>query len=359
MQSSAQGATARPLLRLFNEEAAAVEPHCGDGKLSPQMRLRAFFEAWFVPIAMRKASTSHVQLFLDSLDWWERLTEDPPLIGIGERTLADFAGRLEAATYRRGRLGSERRLSAKTIENHLTRIDRIITRAGPKLGKNRPGARLLDDPPAVIIERADLDTLPPFTWQQVQDIFAAIPTRSRPATLTVAAVDFWSALLSAFLYTGWRRLTVFSLDWSMLEMPETDPWWIEAPPEIVPKTRKRSRRVVHPVLREALLAIRPREPVGLIFEHGYHKRTLHDWHAALQRKAGITRPLGWNAWRRTHDMLMQTAGYDAAVELGRAALDHSDVRTTTTHYYDAVNDFIPRLPAVALPRGERQRRLFD
>jgi hypothetical protein len=108
-----------------------------------------------------------------------------------------------------------------------------------------------------------------------------------------------------------------------------------------------------------LLRIRPSSPTGLIFPHGYHPRTLHDWHAALQTKAGIGQSLGWNAWRRTHEMLMQTAGYDVAVELGCAALDHSDKRTTTSHYYDAVNDFLPRLPAVDLPGGDRQGRLFD
>jgi integrase len=353
--------TAQPSLRLFSPEAenSALETLRVPGELSPAMRLSEFFREWFLLVVLRKASASNMGLFGKSVDWWVELTGDPPLCEISELTLAEFAGRLEQTTYRRGRAGIDRRLSAKTIENHLTRIDRILTRAGPKLGKNRPGAKLLADPPAIAIDKVDTDTLPPFSWEQVQTVFAEIPHLARPSSLDITATDWWCGALSSFLYTGWRLTTVLSLDWSMVDMPDDAAWWIEAPASIVPKTKKASRRIVHGVLREALLRLRTPAASGLIFPHRHNVRTLHDWHHALQLRAGLPQPLGWNGWRRTFAMLMQTAGYQTAVDLGQAALDHSDAKITRDHYYDPVNDFIPRLPAVTLPSGgARQLCLF-
>lgn len=352
---------ARPVLKLFSADEAEDEqvPCRIDGEASPAMRLREFFLEWFLPVRMRKASDATIRMFVETLDWWERLTIDPPLVETTEITLAEFAGRLERATYKRGLRGKARSLSAKTIENHLTRIDRLLTAAGPKQGKNRPGANLLSDPPALQIDKAQTERLDPFTWAQVERMFAEIPHLTRPSSLEIAAVDWWCGALACYLYTGWRKRTVFSLDWSMVEMPEDGPWWIEAPAAIVPKTKKSSRRIVHGVLREALLRIRPAQPQGPIFPYRHNERTLHDWHGDLQQRAGIAETMGWNAWRRTHAELMGQTGYHAAVELSRQSLDHSDASITTASYTDPVNQFLPRLPAVELPGGDsRQLTLF-
>lgn len=348
-------------LRLVRAED--FETSAESSGLTPQMSLRDFFSRWFLPIVLRGEKTnaaSTIRLFEDSLEWWERITGDPPLRLIDDYTLAAFHEGLRAATFRRGKLGREKPLSQYTILRHLKHVQQLLERAGPQIDPRKPAKQLVGILPRYRLSKPIAKPKPHFTLEEAQKVVAA------SIDLTVQMVPgystplFFRGLIGMAFVSGYRVGTLMALEWPWL-VEKPDGWWIEAPSEAVPKTGKWKDVALPGWLAEALLAF-PRK-ARKIFPWHCHDDHLDKVHYRLQALARV-RPdqqlLGWNAWRRTHATQMAALGAGFALSISQRALDHGDARTTSGHYVDVENLLRRQLPPLwdGPPVPDRQQRLF-
>lgn len=331
--------------------------------LSAQMSLRDFFRIWFLPIVLRgekRNAEATIKLFEDSLEWWERITGDPPLRLIDDYTLASFHEGLQKATFRRGKLGRDKPLSAYTILRHLKHVQQLLERAGPQLDPRKKSKELVGILPRYRLSKPAAKPKPHFSIDEAKKVVAA------SLQLTVAMVPGYSTplyfrgLFGLAFVSGYRVGTLMDLEWPWF-VERADGWWIEAPAEAVPKTGKWKDVALPGWLADALLAM-PRLS-RRIFPWGCHEDHLDKVHYRLQKLAHI-RPnaplLGWNAWRRTHATQMASLGAGFALSISQRALDHGDARTTSGHYVDVENLLRRQLPPLwdGPPIPDRQQRLF-
>lgn len=177
----------------------------------------------------------------------------------------------------------------------------------------------------------------PFTLDEARQIVAAadrFPRRCGRSDWPAV----WRGLLSALYVTGHRIGTVLAVERSMFRPMGTD-YQLHLPAALVPKTGKAAVQRVPAWCAGAILALPGHRPLSL----GIDRRHLARLHAELQRLAGVA-PLSWQAWRRTHAAMMQRLGLGFALNCAAASLQHSDWRTTATHYWDITEEVRLRLP---------------
>lgn len=338
-----------PRPRLFAPDAPPAAPRLTGG-ITCLMSLFEFYEQWFRPIVLkaeRESSRATLASYGQSVEWWERLTGDPPLRQVNEFVIAQFAAGLREATYRRGLSGKPRKLARETQKKHLKNIRTILFRAGPTRDPNRPAKALLAKTPLVRVPSVPVVRKRSFTAAECLAIAGAAERMVRPSTPDVPARDWWRCWLALHFYTGQRTGTIRKLTWANVKRDERGQHWLHIAAEQVTKTDKAVRVIVHPQLLEAMQAMRrgtsPAEP--LLSQPHTHK-WLADLHERLQKLAGIAddKILSPHAWRRTHADALARIGLAAVTEICRQSLDHADGRTTTGHYVDLANKFRLRLP---------------
>ncbi len=401
----------------FRDPAAATATN---GELSPRMTLGQFFEKWFLPKVLepKGVTDSTIGGYIDTLNWWSELTNDPPLSAIDESVISQFQTRLRKEGFIRGRFAKNRPLSPFTRHKHLRNLRAMLTRIGPAFTPGKRAAAIVGSVPYFEIR----ETMPamrprsPFTIDQARQIYAAAggmtwlqPLGGPPlycrkrnrtgrdsaftkirgkqihlgvydspeshahfrdavklwkeAAPTVAhhlpgvpASDWWRALISLLYYTGLRTGTALRLEWTMVKERQ-DGWCIEVPAGIV-KTRKWVDQFLHPAAYGALEKIR-QPGVSLLLPWPFHYRTFTKQHYELQRLAGIGKEeqLAPHAWRRTHGTEIARLGLGVGMEAARMALGHSSVNVTGRHYVDLIRELILQLPRLDWPAGaSRQAR---
>lgn len=380
---SGQPAKSPALLKLYNPAEAHGHEIDSSGVLSPSMQLPDFFEHWFLPIVLidaTDASPGTVQIYRDSLAWWQRLTQAPTLRQIDEFRVASFNAGLKTATYTRGKFGLPRPLRLATANKYQRCIKAILSRLG-RGTPQRPGKEILRTTPLLTIHRPPQPRVKrAFTLAEARRIVAACEEASHwkrrpgrppahPAALAAYERDpvaWHQAALGLLFYLGVRSGTALRVEWQMLQ--RDDDWFaFDLPAEIVEKTGKGLRRPVPASLLralerlagESLASVVERQRSGLIlpWPHCYeHFATCHD---RLQAAAGIP-PERWlspQAWRRTNAQQLGLVGAKAAVKVARQGLDHADESTTTGSYVDVAVYFM-MLPDILPERVDHDQMLL-
>jgi len=362
-RSSALPDSSGSFLRLVLPDEVACEPEEEGriGEVSLNIRLRLFFNRWFRPIVIEGGGRSEGTLcgYLELLGWWERLTPDPPLRLIDDFQIAEFCKRLRQAKYRRGKLGTDRPLSASRVWLLLRNLRTVLRRIGPQRDDN-PTAGLAWKMPAVPGEKPETDLKESFTLDQARSIVAASKWMDSPRLEGVAAPEFWRALLAWYYVTGLRRGSLLAVEWSMIA-DRREYRLVTVPCAAVQKTKKPSRLWI-PQWAWQSVAHWPRsQPVVFVWPHD--EDHLNDLHYKLQSLAGIpdNEQLSIQGWRRTHGNMMGECGLDLAQGIAQRALQHGDGRTTKASYADFENRIRLKLPALwdeGPPIDDRQKVLF-
>lgn len=337
--------------------------------------LRQFYELWFEPEVLRRerrSSESTITNYRQKIDWWEKLTSNPPLSAITRETLADFRDALRDATFTRARSrpGKPARrypLSEARQAGILRDIRAILFRAGPDVDPKRPAKGILPKVPHIAVAKVDCDPKPAFSLERARRIAAACPLMTRPVVRGVESGKWCYGVLCGFAHTGLRREDVVTLAWSMFEERE-DGIWLSLREQ---KTRKRATIFVHPELWLALQAIRTGSEFVFSIDrpHSSRRRQAKRISGArvaellfeLQDLAGIPKPQQQSphAWRRTHLNWLDQAGYSAHREVLRSAANHADAATTEGSYVDLKNNFRRRLPWLCPANNPDARSRFD
>lgn len=360
---ASHAASASRNLRLFSPEEdlpsyLSMPLPAGGGGISAQMTLSEFFEQWYVPIAMRDRAQSTIQLYRNSIAWWVRITGDPPLDQIDEFTLNLFSDGLAIGTFRRSRraAGIEHPLQPHTAAKHQRQIAAILAGAGPRKRRDRPAKSLLAEIPFMPPSTAEHVLKPCFTLEQMRAMANEAQHTSRPRLPGIPPSAYYRGLFAFLFGVGHRLGTTWRIEWSMLT-EQADGWWVDVPRELVPKTEKKSRRAIARWVAESVIHW-PRRSAR-IFACGLKVGAIRTRHEAMQERAGIVPLLELQAWRRSYTKQMGLHGLEPATKIMQQALDHSDSRTTTTHYADLADDVRRRLtcPWADLP-AVRERTLF-
>lgn len=358
------GAALRVRAELIESENDANRP-----PLSRETTLTLFYQHWFLPVVLEAAERRQGTLdnYRNTLQWWALLTCDPPLCAIDDQLIAGFVAALKKTGYRRSPDGQFYPLSSMTIRGHVTRLSSMLTRAGHHAPRRGPCARLLTHLPSVPHVRAVSRQKPRFTLEEARQIAAACSSMVKPDVtpmqrpLCLSAAKWWRAFIGLLFYTGLRSGTIMQLRWRHLcELDGHE--YIDVPASIT-KAGKSLRIAIHPQLSGVLKLRAGVTGEHLILPRLCVYRTVLDFHATLQRLAGLkgVQILSPHAWRRTHGQLLGEMGLSNAEKLASVALDHGSVAVTKASYVSIVDHCRLQLPDL-WPQGvsgEEQRLLFD
>ena len=326
--------------------------------LSASSTLREFFDGWFRPIVLAgdtNAKPATVVEYLSSVAWWETLTGNPPLSAVDAFTLADLKTGLRSATWRRGSNSPARGLAPHTIAKHLKQLRAILLRTGPTVDRSLPSAGLLDAAPYMRVATPKRQTpRPAFTLDECRAVVAAACRLAHPVERWR-----WVARLSVLFYTGLRIGSTNALSPANVVERDGRQWLVVEGAEI-----KTGNAVAVPLHAEALKALGAAATAagsgsGRFFEV-VHPRTLARRHDALQVDAGISKPLGFHAWRRCHAEQMVALGAASGELAAQVALDHANGSTTRQFYANSRALLVDRLPKlIAEDDHADQMRLFS
>lgn len=332
--------------------------------------LTEYFHGHYLPVVLRgerDVKPPTVLQYETLLRWWCQFTGNPPLEDITKSTLATFAADLRTkATYKRGLTGKERPLSLTTVHK-LTRLTRSMLNSAHEEGVITKKVRFALRAPAVQRKEA-------FSLEQAQAVIAALSESRLPRGGSIpSTAAWWRGLLALLFYTGCRVGAALQFRKSFLRVQRRE-LWLHIPGAVNEKTGKAIDLPVHPCLAAALQPLpevcfpiargsgrgnwRAHEIVG-------SRRNLEEEHKRLQAVAGIDRPIGFHAWRRTHADELSLVGMNHALELSRRSLQHNSADTTRTSYSDPLLIAVMRLPWLWQRHPEersddpRQMRLFE
>lgn len=355
---------ARPTLRVVSEEtceATATPPGP-----SPQMSLTELYEVCFTPLWINGLGCSPKTdvIYRDALNWWKRLTGDPPLSQIDDYTTAAFVSELMKQPGRKAAT-----MAIGTVRKHCQQIDKLLAFAGPKT-RDRRGRKnqcLIDDPPLCEKPRADED--PPdgdFTLDEVERIIRACRGCTAPRVAGVDPARWWEAFVIVACYTGLRVSQLMGLEYRDLRGQNILVW---------ARTSKGRRGKKQYLSREALAEIEAiRTPRVQIFEYPNWSRNPRSHREVFKRilcRAGLPkeRQFGFNGFRKMHSTLLADQDQGAmGVEIAKQSLGHTTTRTTLGHYINGnvqqklTAQAIERLPSPrgrSRPTNDLQRPLFD
>lgn len=330
-------------------DAPQVRLHVPDEQTrkGTKQTLSQVFESWYVPIVLigqRNASTNSVREWRTTIDWWIKLTGDPPLDLVDDYLVAQFVTGLRSATWSRSKLGPKnKRLSEFTQYKHLKGVRSLLMACGPIVDPRRTSKNVIERVPLVVAKKPHARRKPALAMETARSIVAAAKNVNVPNWPGISAVAWWRALLALLFYTGLRIGTVLRLRWHWVTK-RPDGWWLEVPASAVPKTHKPVERPLHDLVVQSLEAIRGHSELLVPWPHCYeHLRRVHE---SLQAAAGIPSSewLSPHAWRRTHGQEMARLGSRFGLQLAQFSLDHADPRTTSDFYVDIASDLMRRLP---------------
>lgn len=338
-------------------DRAATTGNYRRSTLSPSSTLREFFDGWFRPIVLAgdtNAKPATVVEYLSSVAWWETLTGNPPLSAVDAFTLAELKTGLRAATWRRGPNSPARALKPHTIAKHLKQLRAILLRTGPTVDRSLPSAGLLDAAPYMRVSTPKRQTpRPALTVDECRAIVAAAGRLLHPVERCR-----WIARLSVLFYTGLRIGSTNGLSPANLHDRDGRKWLVVEGADV-----KTGNALAVPLHGEALRALDAVAAAGLVggrYFAAVHPRTLARQHDALQVDAGLSKPLGFHAWRRCHAEQMVAIGAASGELVAQVALDHSSASTTRQFYANARLLLIDRLPKlVVVDDHADQMRLFS
>lgn len=338
-----------PQLRLFQPDDA---PSGSPPPLSPGLTVRQFFDGYVAPVCVAGKAARTLDQYLESIALWEQLTPNPPLLRIDELTGAQYQRGLAA------RRGTDGPLASNTVRKHVTAIQFILDRAGPKTRKLRDAKGLLREvpylprPPLEVREVIDNFTLP----EIAAIVSACLPGKViRSKKLPVAPHAYWRAVFLFDYNAGPRIGSLTRLRFDRFYQDDLG-WWVRAP------TKKHRTQDVY-LNAHAMAAIDSiRTARELVFPWPYSHA---HWHRARNRifaAAGIpdARWFGTHGFRKAFATeLAKIDGLAVSMALGHSAGPRHKV--AIDHYVNrcAMVAAINQLPQPACqPPPDPQLRLF-
>ena len=325
----------RPELKVFSP---------ADG-LSHSITLSQLFEERFVPLwcSGRRLDDKTLKSYRETIQWWTKLTGDPPLAAIDDFLIAKFIDELGRQPGRRGGL-----LAVITIRRHCRHLQKFFNFAGRKRADryNRKNQQLLPDPPFVDLPRADKE--PPngdFTLEEIHKLYRAADVMKRPDVPGVRPSEWWRALLVVGYYTSLRRGSLMSLAFKDLLGDYVH--------SRSAKGRKGSRVYLHPQAREHIDRIRTERE--LIFPwRNWPKsyRNLNDHFTRLLFAARIPawRHFKFNGLKKCHLSVLAGQEYDQGIKLAQQSANHTSASITTGHYInESVSERVLRRAINSMP----------
>jgi integrase len=327
--------------------------------------LAEFFEGWFLPVVLsrQEAAAGTIRNYREAITWWTHLTGDPPIGRIDDLLVASFVEGLRVAGFRRGPNAELRRLSHNSIAKTLRTLRAVLSRLGPRIQPTKATARLLPETPIVPPFKAVFKRKGTFSLAQARAVAGACDLMQHPRTLPeqFPIPNWWKARLALLYFTGLRRGTAFELRWRHVER-DGDRWWLNVPGSLVPKTGKSTRIAAHPQLVAILRRMHWRRGEHHLLTPAVHVDHFATLHHELQRKAGlpVAECYSSSVWRRLHGQQIGELGLAIGESLAQVSLDHSDLRTTSTHYVELVNELRLKLPPLwgEYAFDHQQRLLF-
>jgi integrase len=347
-----------PFLRLLRVEDCEPQPALvAPPARSLRQTLRQFFEAWFVEVVLlgqRDDKPSALKPYREALQRWEAVAGDATLAEIDDALIAKVQRSLRGATYHRGPRGQTRPTKPATFRKWQGCLRAILRRLGPTnpWQPDEVCAGLLPVAPSLVVDErraAAAEPKPCFSVEQAKAVMAAcdrVATRKTKRRAGVRALiplhgatplsgAFFRAWFALLFYTGLRAdktalyLTRGNVDCSV------EPFVLDVPARLVPKTEKRVRLPLHPCLVRLLgaahgtsLADLPADALLCPWPMDYsHLGRLSKWVAA---QAGAP-ALSPHAWRRTYGQLVAEV-VDERLAVAAKALDHADPSTTAASY---------------------------
>jgi integrase len=281
-----------------------------------------FFRGYFVPVCLagRAAQPRTVREYATSVRLWTELSGDPPLAAIDEFVCARFVEQL------RSQRGIDRRgpMSAETVRKHCLQLQMILDRAGPRLRRDAPTARLLAEVPYIPRPgRRPRQVAPMFAPAELAAIIERGCAIARAPRCASDPPRWWRALWRLAYLTGFRIGTLLRWEFS---------WLRGAAIEIPGHAYKGGQPRTFPLSSETLAIIEELRAGGSarLLPWPHSESYLHAWRRKILAAAGLPpeRRLGFHAVRRLHG----TTVYRISPVAGARSLGHRNIQTFERHY---------------------------
>lgn len=235
--------TPPPELRLFAPTDDAFSPlsvpqqrslplGSGDGgggptRLTPELRLEQFFDAWVRPKVHAHSSPKTLKEYRTTFAYWAQLTGDPPVGDVGEPTIEAFVEGIKAVLFR------GQPLSENTIRKHCVNVQAVLTVLGPKAKGNKFGAALVRHVPYVPAPAAVVnENIDEYSLAEVGQVLDACRRATGPRKASrvyrVELPTFWESLVTFTYNAGLRIESSLFLRFSWLAQDELG-WWLRIP----------------------------------------------------------------------------------------------------------------------------------
>lgn len=340
-----------------------------DSGVHPKSTLSEFVERYLIPLRYQgnKKSATMVRL-RDTVNWWKKLADDPPLCRTDDRDVARFVRLMKEQKGRRAE-----KFSPMTIRNHLVRLKMIFKEASRPLNHRGEVVRLMPQPPYVELERKVVREAEPYTFEEMCRILDACHRMTWPNIDGVTPPEWWRSLIEYLYYEGTRIAETIGLEYGML-----DGELLTVPGEIA-KHGHGGRIKLQPESVAALERIRTdRRYIFKLAVWGENVESLdklkREGRKLLQSVGAYRHGCIFHGIRRANATLLTSK---VGIHAAQMALRHTDVRTTAgyvTSVAKAVEDYrnksyLPRLDIfrpvsvrrewqLQLPFPDAQRRLF-
>lgn len=273
-------------------------------------------------LASAAVSSSTARSYLQSLDWWETLTENPPLDELRQADVSAFRADLAAT------------MPATTANKHLRSLRTILNRLGPASARYPDAAELVSKIPFVKL----LTEAPPvplhFTDEELNALWKAASKLTWPRVLKIKPAAWWRGVLVLGITYGPRIGDLLGLSRHNLFIGEDRELWIRW------RAQKTGKVHAWPMTEATCKALDPLnyDPTAFGADPKYRLipapknpaklyATFRTWCAL----AGIVRPetLSFHALRST-----AAKRYDAVQPgLGAVILGHAVENTVTNKHY--------------------------
>ncbi len=291
--------------------------------------IRDFFDEWALPkyLQAKNRSQDTIDIYVQAVSLWERVTTNPPLYAVNQDHFDDFQAAIKLLPGRKAKY-----IAAPTQRKILVHFQKLWDLTGPKTRKSKRTAKLLPEVPFF-----DLPTCPrtppdgDFELEEVGKILGACEHARRTSSiLHVQPPAFWKALFIFLHNTGLRISTAMMLRWSMFDRWRKN--WVDIPPELMKGGNNGVRIYCNSFARSEIEAIRtPRS--DMIFPwRAFPKGTswLHAWQQRIVSWTDIPehRRFGFHGFRKA--LVTTVAEKDGF--LSQMVAGHSSGNVAINHY---------------------------
>ncbi len=340
-----------PQLKLFDAMAAPETPTHAGG-LSPRMTLSQFWLDFVKPCFLSARNDQLLTLveYQQSIDYWIRFTDDPPLDMIDDFTIARFSQGVHQLPGRKSPL-----VSAATVRKHFRNIQCCLDLAGPRSSRSpasRKAQRLIADVPYLDKPSLDLDPVATnFTVSEIGRILDATRWMRRPLNDDLPPEGFWTLFTTMSYNTSEREGAMLSV-----AQPPPDAAEIYFPRGIRKGKRKAQLVPLNAAARAAIETWRSPRALLCPFPRWPQSRRwfIRLWHS-LVRKAGIPDERNFPPHALRRSTATEAAQIDPKV--AQLLLGHGSMKTTIDHYINQSNmrgvlDQLPQPPRSNAPKPE-------